>query len=129
MKRKTIIIYMAVLLAVLLILVIDAAMIPTGIRTQGCMVMLKQQLEHYKKQHRRLPDSLQSFRGFNKNHDITKDEWGNQIQYSVDSEEYISLKSVGRDNKQGGKGRNSDITLRFKLGDSIVMPFNSEHIN
>lgn len=93
------------------------------------MVMIKHQIEEYEKKNGHLPDTIEGFRRFNKNRDITKDEWGNQIIYTVDSEGFITLTSLGRDGKPGGKGKNSDTILHFKTGDSIVMPFNSEHKN
>lgn len=130
MKRKIIVaVSVALPLLVLYVVIIYARMIPTGIVTQGCMVILKQQIEKYEKEHGELPYSLEPFRRFNKNSDITKDEWGNQIIYAVDSEQSITLKSLGRDAKPGGRGRNSDITLRFQTGDAVVMPFESGRTN
>jgi len=128
MRKRTIIVSVGAgaLVVILFALLVKALMIPTGIITQGCIITIKLQIEEYEKDHGELPDNLDGFRNFNKNRDITKDEWGRRIIYNVDSQDSITLKSLGRDGKPGGKGKNCDIILRFKTGDPVVMPFTAK---
>lgn len=130
MRKKIIVISgcTGVLIVILFIVIFYAVRIPVRIVTQGRIVTIKGLIERYQKNYGQLPKTLDVFRDFNKNCDITKDEWGNQLIYTVDSNNFITLKSNGRDNKPGGKGRNSDIILRFRTGDQVDMPFDSKQV-
>jgi hypothetical protein len=121
--RKSTIILSAGAFAVVMVLfglLVKGLMIPTGTVTRGRMITIKHVIKQYEKEHGKLPENLDGFRNFNKNCDITKDEWDRQIIYDANSQGSITLTSLGRDGKPGGKGKNCDIVFHFKTGDSKV---------
>lgn len=75
----------------------------------------------YYKNKGELPVSLKELPRRNGYANSITDAWGNELIYTIESNNSIVLKSYGADGKEGGEGVSADIVEKFKLvkkGDS-----------
>jgi hypothetical protein len=114
--KKIIVVFIIItIIIMLLVWLMNFLRLPYGTLTRNCIGDVAELLQDYVEEHGQLPDSLECFRQYSKNYDVTKDEWGRPLIYNIDSGGFVVISSFGRDNKLGGKGANSDILFRFKI--------------
>lgn len=81
--------------------------------TANTMRSVATRIQTYTKQHQKVPPAL-SVLPDEMDSPGAVDEWGNDIQYSVDQDGVLTLSSLGADGKVGGEGRNADIVVRYR---------------
>jgi len=94
-------------LATLIYLLVDV--VPPRSLTDMTMDACKRRIQRYAVEHNALPSSLSETREITNRYDSTKDAWGHEIVYTVDSNGIVTLTSLGKDNKPGGTGKNADM--------------------
>ena len=83
--------------------------------TRTTMWVVKRRILIFARQNNHLPHSLLDISlipGFN---DKIKDAWGRPLQYEINDNDTITLKSFGRDGLPGGEGEDADILLSFPI--------------
>lgn len=88
--------------------------LPPHSMTHGAMHMCKRRVLRYAHEHDRLPSTLKEtdpIEGFDSS---IKDAWGVEIEYSVDTNDVVTFRSLGRDKNPGGVGKNADMIGIFR---------------
>ena len=67
----------------------------------------------YIKEHRTVPSDLSVLPKREGYVNQTTDGWGRELEYSVDKDGVITLRSLGADGQSGGDGLNRDIVRRY----------------
>jgi len=83
--------------------------VPANTQTALAMNNCKQRIQEYAIAHNELPKSLYDTKEITGSFNSNKDGWDNEILYSYDANGLVTLKSLGKDNKPGGTGKNEDI--------------------
>lgn len=104
---------------VVAIVVVGAAMllvetVPSHSMTRVAMHMCKRRVLRYAKEHDRLPSGLDDTKPIQGFHSSIKDGWGVVLEYSVDTNDVVTFRSLGRDKSPGGTGDNADMTGVFR---------------
>lgn len=117
-----------VLLIILTILITGLffySMIPTvpkASSTKGTLTVLSRRVRRYVKLNNEIPHDLSNLPILNGFNNDIKDAWGNDIIYLVNNKE-VTLTSLGRDGKIGGKGEDTDISEKFNAFENLDDPF------
>ncbi|MHC4618446.1 MAG: type II secretion system protein GspG [Planctomycetota bacterium] len=123
---KTFLLLLTVFCIVLLIALcikILSARIPPEELTRSHMIETAIRIREYLRTHQRLPEDMSQLPEREGYSDGRKDGWGNEIKYTADSCNVVTLTSFGRDGELGGQGRNADIVESFNAGVENDYPF------
>lgn len=101
----------AVALAVVALLFVDT--LPPRSMTHGAIHMCKRRVLRYAREHGRLPSTLSETQPIKGYYSSIKDAWGVVLEYSVDSNNVVTFRSLGKDKIPGGTGENADMTGIF----------------
>ena len=83
--------------------------VPPHSMTHMSMTMCKRRILRYAQKHDTLPSSLSDTKPIEGYHSSVKDGWGFAIAYSVNTNDVVTLRSLGKDNALGGTGDNIDM--------------------
>jgi len=81
------------------------------------MVSIGESLKEYLRSHTQLPKDLSWLTNQEGYDNITKDDWGNEIKYTVVNGYLVTLTSFGKDGMPGGEKEDRDIELTFNVRD------------
>lgn len=81
--------------------------------TRTTMWVVKRRILVYAHQNNQLPKSLANIPTLPRFDNSIKDAWGRSLQYQINENKTITLKSLGQDGLPGGAGENADIILSF----------------
>ncbi len=83
--------------------------VPPHSMTHGSMHMCKRRVLRYAYEHGKLPSALSETEPIEGFLASTKDGWGVVLDYSVDTNDVVTFKSLGKDRAVGGVGDNADM--------------------
>ena len=83
--------------------------IPPHSLTHLSMHMCKRRIQRYAASNNALPSSLSQTKEIAGHDNSIKDAWGREIIYTADANGLVTLASLGKDNKPGGTGDNTDM--------------------
>jgi len=83
--------------------------VPPHSMTHMSMSMCKRRILRYAQKHGALPSSLSGTKAIEGRHSSIKDSWGLALDYSVNANGVVTLRSLGKDNAPGGAGDNMDM--------------------
>ena len=109
----------ALLLLVLALLLIGKwAQIPPRSRTVSCIGFNMRRILEYAYAHNQLPANLSVLPAKAGYMNTYEDAWGRTLEYQVDSEGNVTLRSLGADGQPGGEADARDIEGIFRTKDS-----------
>ena len=91
------------------ILMLSVGVVPPASRTDTAIHMCKRRIQRYALKHNALPSALSETKEIEGYDNSIKDAWGRPLIYSVDTNGLVTLGSLGKDNKPGGTGNDSDM--------------------
>ena len=107
--RKSIWIYLIVTLVFAGIAFFFVDTVPPRSMTFGSMHMCKRRILRFAHDHGKLPSSLQETEPIEGYDSSIKDAWGVVLDYSVDANGVVTLRSLGKDHAPGGSKDDSDM--------------------
>jgi hypothetical protein len=119
-KVKRVLAIVAIVLSATIVSMFQTAILaaregrPRRLMTHNTMKYTLEQIQVYLKEHRQAPPSLQALPVEERSSYEPVDEWGHDLQYSVDRDGVITLTSFGADGKPGGDGQNADIIMHYR---------------
>jgi hypothetical protein len=96
----------------------DAIRVPRGGLTQTTMMGIQRRMFIYIHQQGKLPERLDQLPNLPDHYNSINDGWRNPIQYSVDQDGVVTLKSFGPGGRSGGTNGNEYIIRSFQTRDS-----------
>ena len=109
--RKSIWLVAALVLVGIAMLFVDT--VPPHSITHASMHMCKRRILRYAQEHGALPSSLSDTTPIEGYHSSIKDGWGAVLYYSVSTNDFVTLRSLGKDQAPGGSGDDIDMTGSF----------------
>ena len=97
----------ALVLVAIAMLFVETA--PPHSMTHLSMHMCKRRVLRYAQKHGKLPSALSETGEIEGFHASIKDGWGVVLDYSVDKNDIVTFRSLGKDNAPGGVGDNVDM--------------------
>ena len=113
MLKFIILLIFVLVMSQIIMFVLFVEPIPPISITTGSMTETAFRVQEYVKIHHTIPTNLYCLPERKGYRNSIKDGWGNEIQYNVNEEGIITLISLGKDEKPGGKGNNADIIESF----------------
>lgn len=115
LTKRTAIRFIFVVLAVgaILYLLGICSVVPRVSRTHAVMQVCKKRIMAFINQNGYLPSSLDQLPLMKGYYNSTRDGWGHPVIYSVDTNDIVTLLSLGKDHRVGGVGNNADLCGRF----------------
>ena len=114
--RRSIAIFAAVGVAILVIAFLLADVVPKGAITPSAIdeTSYRIGLYYFQNKHHLPPDmaALPVREGYDNR---TTDAWNRPLLYSVDSADSFTLRSLGRDGVPGGTGEDADVICKFRV--------------
>ncbi|QDU86603.1 Bacterial type II secretion system protein G [Planctomycetes bacterium Pla163] len=90
------------------------AEIPPAAQTESALTETLQRLDMFAATHGRLPAVLSELADRHGHANRTVDGWGNPLQYSVDADGILTLRSLGSDGAPGGQRLAADVERRLR---------------
>ena len=107
--RKRIWISLIVILILVGVAMLFVHTAPPHSMTYASMHMCKRRILRYAREHGQLPPSLDVTQPIEGYHTSIKDAWGLAIDYHVNTDGTVTLRSLGRDRQAGGTDDNLDM--------------------
>lgn len=83
--------------------------------TRARMIAIAEEVRRYAKIHKELPTDILFLAKSALYGNITQDEWGHQIYYSINDCGVFTVSSLGKDGQPWGEGEASDTKMSFKV--------------
>ena len=100
--------------------------------TVSAMTETLVRIDLFFKDQRRVPESLAALPKRAGYTNSTTNGWGHDLQYSVDADGVLELRSLGADGTPGGSGDDADLSWKFhtmdEAGNSIILAENWRRI-
>ena len=116
--KRVIIIFAAVIVAVVVFASCVVDRIPPRALTATRMQVLKRRVLQYAQSHGELPKSLASLPPMDGYDSSVQDGWKRDITFEVSASGVVSFRSLGRDGVAGGSGEDADILRSFPARDT-----------
>ena len=116
--KRVIIIFAAVIVAVVVFASCVVDRIPPRALTATRMQVLKRRVLQYAQSHGELPKSLASLPPMDGYDSSVQDGWKRDITFEVSASGVVSFRSLGRDGVAGGSGEDADILRSFPVRDT-----------
>ena len=113
---KKAILWVAIALAIVVMFSLVGT-IPPHSMTVGAMTETYARINLYLDKNGHLPPDLTGLPVRKTHINRTTDGWGNQLLYSINQDQTVTLTSLGRDERPGGAGDDVDIFRQYRLVD------------
>jgi hypothetical protein len=90
------------------------AKIPPAALTESALTETLERIDMFAATHARLPTTLSELADRHGHANSTDDGWGNPLQYAIDAEGILTLRSLGADGAPGGERLAADVERRLR---------------